>query len=277
MKIKLYKPRNSLLSDYIECIYVLTQTNEEDSAEYLTFPTVFTIVSISEKSSAVVRGNTLTIAHDPDAGIETGLVGNFNRPVFVRYRGAINEITVYFKPLGLNAFLDGDLASCGGGDFADFNPFSDYKTRMAAILALGSDEEKIESLEFYWLSKLKGFEQPVLEAIIDKMLDDEGRSLSMAELSKISGFSRSTIHRLFKLHLGRTPSEFRKIVRFRNILREHLAAKPEARLTEITYSLNYFDQSHMIKDFKALTDFSPKKFFSKITKLEDGQIIWLFL
>lgn len=277
MKIRLYNPRNPLLTKYIECIYILTQTSEENSAKYLTFPTLFTIVSISEKSRSIVKGNDLTIEHAPDRDIETSLVGNFNQPVFVQYQGAINEITIYFKPLGLNAFLVNDLASYGTNSFDEFNPFSDYKNRMAAILSLDSDQEKLQSIELYWLSKLKGFEHPVLEKIINRMMDDEGKSLSMPELSKISGVSRSTINKLFKRHLCRTPSQFKKIIRFRDVLKEYLSVNPEVRLTNITYNLNYFDQSHMIKDFKTMTNFSPRRFFSKITKLEDGQIIWLFI
>jgi AraC-like DNA-binding protein len=277
VKIRLYTPQNPLLTKYIECIYILTQNSEENSAKYLTFPTLFTIVSISEKSRSVVKGNDLTIEHDPDGDIETSLVGNFNQPVFVQYQGAINEITIYFKPLGLNAFLVNDLINYRTDSFGDFNPFDDYKSRMAAILALDSDEEKLRSLELYWLSKLKGFEHPILEKIINRMMSGDDRSLSMTELSKISEVSRSTMNKLFQKHLCRTPSQFKKIIRFREVLKGYLAANPEARLTNITYNLNYFDQSHMIKDFKALTNFSPRKFFSKITKFEDGQIIWLFI
>lgn len=277
MKIRLYKPRHALLTKYIECIYILTQTSVDNSAKYLTFPTIFTIVSISEKSRAVVKENDITVEHEPDGSVETNLVGNFNQPVLVQYRGAINEITIYFKPLGLNAFLDNDLISYGTGPFDDFNPFKDYKGRMAGILSLDSDEEKLHSLELYWLSKLRGFEHPVLETIINRMMDDDEQSLSMSELAKISGVSRSTISKLFKRHLCKTPSQFRKIIRFRNVLTEYLSVNPETRLTSITYNLNYFDQSHMIKDFKALTNFTPRKFFSRITKLEDGQIIWLFI
>jgi AraC-like DNA-binding protein len=40
--------------------------------------------------------------------------------------------------------------------------------------------------------------------------------------------------------------------------------------------LNYFDQSHLVKEFKELTGFSPKTFFKQISPLENGTIQWMF-
>lgn len=33
----------------------------------------------------------------------------------------------------------------------------------------------------------------------------------------------------------------------------------------------------MVKDFRALTGYSPREFFNQITEMEKGQINWLFL
>lgn len=87
MKIKVYSPFNPLLKKYIECIYILTQTSEEKPAKYITFPSIFTIVSISEKSKTINKGNKLIIGECDDNEIETNLVSNFNKPVYIRTKG----------------------------------------------------------------------------------------------------------------------------------------------------------------------------------------------
>ena len=74
----------------------------------------------------------------------------------------------------------------------------------------------------------------------------------------------------------KTPYEFRKITRFRKALQKFNQQVDPLSLTELTYILNYFDQSHLVKEFKELTGFSPKPFFKQLSTLENGTISWLF-
>jgi AraC-like DNA-binding protein len=277
MRIKLYRPQNPILRKYIECFYTLRRSSEDAPTIYLTFPSVFTIITISENTTTNVEENSLVIAHCADRIIETNLVCDFNQPVFVKYEGRINECVVYFKPLGINAFLDKNLSHYNKESFPDFEPFEDYKTVMTNILSIEKDEDKLQKLEDYWLSNLKGFEHPFLSEIIDELMNENSSSKSFSELALKYKISRMTLNKLFNLHICKTPTQFRKIVRFRNAMKRYLVKSSAEDLTNIAHGLNYFDQSHMIKDFKSLTGYSPKTFFSRISKIENGQINWLFL
>ncbi|WP_353098108.1 helix-turn-helix domain-containing protein, partial [Empedobacter brevis] len=68
------------------------------------------------------------------------------------------------------------------------------------------------------------------------------------------------LNRIFKKHLGKSPSEYRKIFRFRNSL---LNKKESKNLTELS-SKDYYDQSHFIKDFKSITKRNPNQFFKEV-------------
>jgi AraC-like DNA-binding protein len=274
MTIKVYKPTNPLLKKYIECFYILEQTPEENPATYFTFPSIYTIVSISEQTETLETENKITIKHCQSNVIETNLVSDFNEPVFVKYEGKINEITTYFKPLGLNAFIRNDLSHYSKGNFADFNPHADYKDSMAAILSIKNPDERIENIESYWISKLKPFEDLLLESVLAEMMDSGNLNQSMTKLSQKTGRSRTTINKHFDRHICKTPSQLKKIIRFRTAIQSHLENKNEI---DLSYNLDYFDQSHMIRDFRKLTGFTPKAFFSKIATLENGQIKWIFV
>jgi AraC-like DNA-binding protein len=277
MKVKLYQPQNPLLSEYIECIYLLTLSPEEQPAKYLTFPIHFMVVTISEKSKTIRKGDNFIIEHCPENTIETTLVCNFNKPVSVEYRGWIKEITIYFKPLGINAFLENDLDSYCRGGFSDFNPFEDFQNAMSRIFSIENDDEKINTLESYWLSKLRGFRHPFLKEILAEMMNEPTLNPSISKLSSKTGISRQTLNKHFDKHLGKTPSQFKKTLRFRNAMARHPRIVGKNKLTEISYSLDYFDQAHMVKDFKSLTGYSPREFFNQVTEMEKGQINWLFL
>ncbi|PAM95720.1 hypothetical protein B4N84_06375 [Flavobacterium sp. IR1] len=277
MKIKVYSPFNPLLKKYIECIYILTHTAEEEPAKYITFPSIFTIVSISEKSQTINKGNKLIIGQCDDNELESNLVSNFDKPVYVEYEGEIKEITIYFKPLAINSFLKHELNHYNSSSFSEFSPFEDYRKAMIEILSLQNDTEKIQVLESYWLSKLTGFQHNFLETVLSEIMSEENDALTITELCKKNAISRTTLNKHFGKYICKTPSELKKILRFRNAVNKYASNTARNNLTDITYSVDYFDQSHMIREFKSLTGFSPKVFFNKTTALEKKQIHWLFL
>lgn len=277
MKIKVYSPSNPLLKKYIECIYILTHSSEEKPAKYITFPSIFTIVSSSERSKSINKENQLTIGQCDDNELETNLVSDFNKPVYVQYEGKINEITIYFKPLAINSFLEHDLNHYNSSNFSEFSPYEDYRKAMIDILSLQNDTEKIEAVESYWLSKLIGFQHNFLETVLSEMMCDENDAVTITELCEKNAISRTTLNKHFGRHICKTPSQFKKILRFRNAVNKYASNNARNNLTDIAYGVDYFDQSHMIREFKSVTGFSPKVFFEKTTALEKKQIHWLFL
>jgi len=199
--------------------------------------------------------------------------------LLIEYSGAANEITICFKPLGLNAFLEQPVGCYAKNDTleSDFLPFPDFLREMKAIMELPNDEQKIAAMEAYWIRKLKGVSHPFLYQALNDFLLPNNKELSIAEIAKKNKISQKTLIRHFEQHIGKTPSDFRKIVRFRNALKQKAIENTEDNLTDITYLSRYFDQSHMIKDFKMLTGYTPKDFFKKLNSSHDGKISWIFL
>lgn len=276
MDVKLYQPRHPLLQQYIECIYTLSRRPEEKPVTYISFPSIFAMVCINFKARVELANNNLTVNSCPDNQLESVLICNFDKAGRVRYEGETDEIVIYFKPLGINAFLDKDLRYYLQPPQVYFAPFADYRPRMTEIFSLENGRERILALEDYWLAQLKGFQHPFLHDVIDE-LSNKNSSSSISGVALKNGISRTTLNKHFDLHLCTMPSRFRKVARFRNAIKRHQKKNSHENLADISYCTEYFDQSHMIKDFKALTTYTPKAFFPKITNLENGQINWIFL
>ena len=271
MKITLIKPSCSQLQDHIECFYILERSPQDKPVSYLTFPSTFNIVVISRHTRTTESKQHLIIQHDPHTPLEAKLVANFNKPVLVQYQGAVTEITIYFKPIGLNAFIDEPLSTYQHGDYCDFKPFPDYEEVMQDVLEINNHSDKIKALEEYWLSKLKTFEHPFLHQMLRSMTD-----ATISTLAAMFRVSRVTITKEFRKYLGFTPGHFKKIMRLRHSINEQ-KKQPGNRLTDISYALDYFDQSHMIRDFRTLTGMPPKKFFNDIAHIDPEYISWKFL
>lgn len=278
MEIKFYQPSNPLLQKYIECFYFLTRQPAEKPVVYAAFPGICYFVTINENSQSSIENEYKRFIHKPGARPVSELIYNFDKPHFIEYRGAARELNICFKPLGVNAFLKNKLASYGSDYSTPFYPFADYQAYLADMCSMKKIENKITLTENYWLSKLKGFAHPFLERVIEEIKSEDGTAArTMTEIAASNQASRATLHKQFADHLCTTPGQFRKVVRFRKAMEKHSVKRAIESLTDISNLVNYFDQSHMIKDFKALTNHSPKSFFSKITPLAEGKINWKFL
>jgi AraC-like DNA-binding protein len=73
----------------------------------------------------------------------------------------------------------------------------------------------------------------------------------------------------FQEYLGASPTEIIKIVRlnrFLNVLHKH----KEQKLTRLALEAGYYDQSHLIRDFKNFSNMSPgnyKRSYPLISKV----------
>jgi len=274
MDVNQFKPRNQELQKYIDSFYILTHPENEKEVSYLTFPTLFSVVAAVLNAKSSVSSERITTTYSSSVSLDTSLVCRFNKPICFKYQGKIKEVCIYFKPLGLNAFLQKPLESYSSSFFDKFIPFSDYEITMQKILELDDIDSISIKIEEYWIKKRIGFEHPFLFDSIHKI--QENPKIKTSELASSYNISQKTLITHFKRHLCKTPTEFKKILRFRKALTKMQSANKKTRLTELSYMIDFFDQSHMVGDFKSLTGISPKAFFKKLKCIENSNIHWIF-
>lgn len=274
MDIETFKPQNKELQKYIESFYILSHSENEKGVSYLTFPTLFSVVATALNAENIISPEKITTKFSPTKSIETSLVCRFNKPICFHYEGKIKEICIYFKPLGLNAFLSNSLDRYSNSYFDSFIPFSDYEKSMEILLNIKNKSVLAENLETYWTNKIIGFKHPFLEEAI--RLIQENHNIKTSDLADKCKISQKTLIAHFKKHLCKSPSEYKKILRFRNALSLKQQNFKKIKLTELSYIIDFFDQSHMVNDFKSLTRLSPKTFFNNLKTIEGSNIHWIF-
>lgn len=254
----------------------MTNKESDSIVEYFTFPNNFSIVSVIEDAEIIYSENQGVIVEKKGAQLTSDLICSYKKPIKLSYQGTINELTFYFKPLGLNAFLNKSLCYYTNGFFSNFIPFNDYKETFVSILKENDCDKKRDLIENYWLSKLKGFEHAFLNQVVADLKDYQNEC-SISDFAKKYNTSRQNLTKHFEVNLCKSPSDFKKIQRFRNALKNNITKKSNDNLTSLSYDSLFYDQSHLIKDFKSLTGLTPKKFFKNISCQENGEINWLFV
>ncbi|NAS31699.1 helix-turn-helix domain-containing protein [Flavobacteriaceae bacterium R38] len=271
MKVELFKPKNKALQEYIECFYLLTHPKDTTPTSYVSFPNTFSMVSILINVENIVTDNEIYTKSSFQHPFHAILYDTFRKPVKVTYEGEIKEITIYFKPLGLNTFLEKDLNFYTKNPFI---PFYDFEKKMTSILHLEEKEVLFDEMEKYWISKFCGFQHPFLPQVINHITDKINTPIS--KIAEELNISHKTLLKHFRKYCSKTPSEFRKIVRFRNALNEKIHHKGAKNLTEISHAFKYFDQAHLNNDFKELTGLSPRDLLNNLNSTDSDELHWIF-
>jgi len=267
MNIQFYKPQNSILKKYIEGYYFIAEDIEAQAIRYFTFPNNYCILSVNRHAQILFSDQKYIISKHNDSAILADLVTRYREPLEVFYEHAVDEITLYFKPLGIHYFIQ-DKLLFEQSYIADYEPYADFKDEITRIFKEPNREKQIDMLENYWLGK---FENQNLERM-ELMLRDMEAEVKMEDMALKYQVSRKHINALFLKYIGKPPSEYRKIYRFRNAL---IAYRTHKNLTSLSTGCFFYDQSHFIKDFKVMTNTNPGWFFKHVDTQADN--IWLFM
>lgn len=82
---------------------------------------------------------------------------------------------------------------------------------------------------------------------------------SIERMAYQANMSLKTFERNFQQQVGMGPKQFQRVLRFSKSLGMKLY-NPQFSWTDIAHKMGYFDQMHLIKDFKSLTNYTPSEF-----------------
>lgn len=87
-------------------------------------------------------------------------------------------------------------------------------------------------------------------------------------LADIACLSEKQFCRIFSEHIGTTPKDFLRIIRLQRTL-SILQHNPKIGFAQLSYECGYTDQSHMIKEFRLFTGYTPKEYISRCAPVSD--------
>jgi AraC-like DNA-binding protein len=267
--IKTLSPTSPFLKKYIECFYIY-EGEPTSKFSYVAFPHFNTGLSFFKGASIQRKQWGIEISECIDIGIHIEILGKYTSPVLIEYTGKVREISIVFKPLGLNRFFSASYQSIAPHFSQQLN--NTIWSHFGENLFTG--ENDLNKLETFLIAQFADNDdfKPIEESL--KVLENSNNETSISALANKVGYNLKTFQRHFKKHMGCSPIEFRRICRFRNSLTNKLQSAQWKNLTEITYDAGYFDQSHLIKEFRKLTNHNPTDFFKVASKVDCDKIVW---
>lgn len=211
--------------------------------------------------------STFRDPHDADnrARVHRTIVaGQITRCLHLQPTGPIGMVGIRFEPGGAAAFLGlpmDELSDRIAPLDAAWGPFA--AELEDSVRAARTDHERIRLLQHAMMS-LARHAADRLDNVIAACVSHAsatGGTVPVDELVTLSGMSGRQLERRFLRVVGLTPKFLCRIMRFRRVfdIIEHSGA---IDWRSAALACGYYDQAHLIRDFKAFADRSPAAFIA---------------
>lgn len=177
------------------------------------------------------------------------------------YSKSVHIIGVRFRPVGITAFLNTPIYEFTNQrvnlNLADMLFDESFYGELPMKRTM---EELILYFNTYLISKLahiNHIDNQIVHAV--NLIQQTSGIFSLAEVANHSCLSARQFERRFKNATGVSAKTFSKIIKFKRTI-SYLENNPDISLFLAAVDCGYYDQSHLIKDFKSLSGDYPSKF-----------------
>lgn len=263
------------LQPYIAHAYLIAHRNDEE-VEYSMLPRIFPtfLFILNESGSIYCEVNGFKYLLQPGqiyyAGMGTGAAS-------LHCSSMIRVIVVSLYPYCVPLFFRDDaphfLETC-------FNLIeADIKNTEPITESIFTSNDSIRhwhQVQHFFIRQLSGGNNSNCFCYAREAVQLIAANNGMLEIEKIvpqvfTGIKN--LQRSFKQHIGMSPKKFSEVVRFNSFVSKHLHDGLYQSLFETAMEFNYYDLSHLDKEFVRFTGLSPKTFFQQETIDEPQKIV----
>jgi AraC-like DNA-binding protein len=255
LEVKIYIP-NPALQEYVLNIATVNAILPEGIKDAVTPypPTPF-------QSIMFYCNNSVSMSRIGEAEFDKQplivVVGPQFSRVNVKVHGQLRAIRVDFLPGGLYRMLGIPMHELfdGGFDALDFFG-AEMKRIQEQLQHISTLEEGKTVVEKFLLSQVASLKRILPLDYAMRILLHHNGDMSMEKTASLACLSLKQFERKCQERIGMNPKLYARILRFSKAYRLH-EAYPQLSWIEIAYDAGYYDQMHMIRDFKVFAGVNP--------------------
>lgn len=178
-------------------------------------------------------------------------------------RGHVQALAVMFQPLGFHALFGVPLSPLADVGVEGHALLGSSISALYERLGNASDfHQRVGLLDSFFVDRLWNLRHAPASAAALKHLISSASPLPITEVVRRAGVSERQLERVALQQAGMSPSAMRRIARFQHALRLKLSSgRP---WIEIAHAADYYDQMHMVRDFRTLAGASPASAWSQL-------------
>jgi AraC-like DNA-binding protein len=188
----------------------------------------------------------------------------------MHYKGGSSTIVqVIFKPHALKTLLGIDASQLTNG-WADLHEFG-APDLEGQLIEANNEQEHLTFLTSFLVAKLKQAKpRDLLVEESIRIIHNRITSIHVKDVIDSLNISERQFERRFTQTVGLSPQAYIRVKRFNEAIR-FIKTRQFERLTDVACALNFSDQSHFIRDFKAFSGMTPKSLSQKADDLYHDQ------
>ncbi|WP_460752476.1 AraC family transcriptional regulator [Marinomonas epiphytica] len=129
--------------------------------------------------------------------------------------------------------------------------------------------ERKKALENWLMTSgvLSNRETDIVDYCLEEIQCNYG-AIRIIDLANNLGVSDRLLRKKFSQSIGMSPKQYSRIVKFQNLIYSLLYATPSETNNHSSMRCCYYDDSHLIRDFKHFTEMTPSCFLNSVLDLE---------
>jgi AraC-like DNA-binding protein len=251
-------PPSPRLAAYVRCIW----TFEADAQEAGDAPQ--RIVPDGRPELVLHFGAPFVEAHSSSEEVQSRAVfaGQITRPLWLRPDGHAGVVGIRFHPAGARRFIGMPLFETTDVRVAlgDLWP-AQARSLVERMLDAADTSERVAIAEAFVAHRIALHDRAhdTLVTSCAQRIEGSRSPFAIDELVRETGVGRRQLERRFRDAIGIPPRLLGGILRFRSVF-EALEHGGRAPWTDAALAAGYFDQSHLIRDFRRFVGCTPREF-----------------
>lgn len=193
------------------------------------------------------------------------VVGAASEFMVIDTRNETCVLGVHFRPGGALPLLDklpaGEVRDQHVA-LADLWGERDAHDLRAQLLAAPSTQEKFNVVERVLTARLARSHER--QAAVAHILKRIPRTRTIAQATSDVGWSQRRVIEVFSNEVGLTPKVYGRVMRFQRVL-HRVHAHDDVDWADVALACGYFDQSHLVHDFRAIAGITPTEYLARRT------------
>jgi len=263
-------PAPEILKNDVECFRIAEYTGEEGVAIKVS-PNGVPGIVFQQNNGRSALENIITHSGRTSCPPPLFLYGPGTEPSVMHYkRGSSTTTQVIFKPHALKTLLGINASRLSDG-WADLHEFS-AEDLQVQLLEARNEQERLTLLTSFLVARFK--QAKTRDTLVEESLcfiHTNIGSITVQYLLEYLHLSERQFERRFTQTVGLSPHLYIRVKRFNEAIRLIKTGQFE-RLTDVAYALNFYDQSHFIRDIKAFSGMTPKSLSQKVDDFHHDQV-----
>ncbi len=189
--------------------------------------------------------------------VVTGILGAARR---MRTHAGSGIVLALFGTTGAARFLAPPLHELFGATVPldDLIPRAEVQRLSERVAAQPDHGRRVAVLEQFLVGRLSGAAPDPIASAAVAAIDAARGSLRISALARSLGISQDPLEKRFRRAVGASPKHLALLTRLSHAID---LGRRGSSWSRVAHEAGYFDQSHLIRDFRAVTGQAPARFF----------------